>query len=149
MTRDSLLTFLRAQKLAVVSTVSPSGDPQGAVVGIGVTDDLAIVFDTLSRTRKCQNLRKHPRVAVVIGWDDEQTVQLEGLADEPSGEDLATCKRHYFEAYPDGPSRESWEGITYVRVRPEWVRYSDYRGGERIVEWGPTELRSLAEVRRA
>jgi hypothetical protein len=29
-------------------------------------------------------------------------------------------------AYPDGPSRLSWPGLIYVRVRPTWIRYSNY-----------------------
>ena len=31
-----------------------------------------------------------------------------------------------YRVYPDGPSRLSWPGIMYVRVRPTWIRYSDY-----------------------
>ena len=30
-------------------------------------------------------------------------------------------------AFPDGPTRLSWPGIAYFRVRPRWVRYSDFR----------------------
>jgi hypothetical protein len=53
-------------------------------------------------------------------------VQYEGTADWPSGPDLDTCKRIYFEAWPDGPERESWPDIAYIRIRPRWVRYSDF-----------------------
>jgi hypothetical protein len=42
-----------------------------------VTDDLEIVFDTLSTTRKCQNLRKCPKISLVVGWDQEVTVQYD------------------------------------------------------------------------
>ena len=72
---------------------------------------------------------------MVIGWEDEQTVQIEGVADEPTGPELARLKAVYFEAYPDGVDREKWPGITYVRVRPQWMRYSDFRTPSRIVEW--------------
>ncbi len=111
------------------------------MVGYGVSDDLEIVFDTLGTTRKAANLRRDPRSAVVVGWDDEQTVQIEGLADEPTGAELARLKRVYFAAYPDGPEREAWAGITYVRVRPMWARYSDFRPGGGVVEWSEAELR--------
>jgi hypothetical protein len=121
------LGFLRQHRLCVQSSVSESGAPQAAVVGYAVSDDLEIVFDTLVTTRKLLNLRRDPRIALVIGWDEE-TAQIEGIADEPSGADLERLKTFYFAAYPDGVERLAWQGITYVRVRPSWLRYSDYRG---------------------
>ncbi len=141
LTRAELLAFVRAHRIAVQSTTSPAGPPQAAVVGIAVTDDLEIVFDTLGTTRKVENLRRDPRVALVIGWDQEQTAQIEGIADEPHGKDLERLTEVYFRAYPDGIERQSWKGIAYVRVRPTWARYSDFRGadGARIVEIDLTE----------
>jgi pyridoxine/pyridoxamine 5'-phosphate oxidase len=127
MTRSELVTFLRAHRYAVQASVTTAAAPQAAVVGIAVSDDLELVFDTLGSTRKMANLRANPRIALVIGWDDEQTVQLEGLADEPHGPELERLKRVYFEAWPDGVERQMWEGITYVRVRPSWARFSDFR----------------------
>ena len=32
----------------------------------------------------------------------------------------------YFAVGPDGREREQWPDIAYVRVRPRWVRYSDF-----------------------
>jgi hypothetical protein len=135
MTRVELVAFLRRHKLGVVAPTSAAGAPQAAVVGIAVTDALEIVFDTIGGTRKARNLRRDSRIAVVVGWDEEQTVQIDGFADEPSGAALDELRRCYFEAYPDGPTRLGWPGITYVRVRPTWIRYSDFRGPEaKIVE---------------
>jgi hypothetical protein len=142
MTRTELVAFLRRHRLAVEASVAETGEPQAAVVGVAVSDQLELVFDTLDSTRKCFNLRRDPRVAFVIGWDEEQTVQLQGLADEPSGAELARLQAVYFAAFPDGPSRLSWPGITYFRVRPTWVRHSDFRGPEPlIVELDQAELR--------
>ncbi len=124
--------------------MSEAGAPQAAVVGYGVSDDLDLVFDTLDTTRKVDNLRHDPRIALVIGWDEEQTVQIEGVADEPKGAELERLKAVYFGAYPDGPARQAWKGITYVRVRPSWVRYSDFRPGGGVVEMGEPELRGGA-----
>jgi PPOX class probable F420-dependent enzyme len=140
MTRSELLAFLRRHRLCVQSSVSPSGAPQAAVVGFGVSDELEIVFDTLDSTRKIANLRRDPRVAIVVGWDEEQTAQLEGVADEPKGPELERLKAVYFQAYPDGPERQAWKGITYVRVRLTWARYSDFRAGGGVVEMGAAEL---------
>jgi hypothetical protein len=124
-TRAELFPFLQKHRLGVQSTVSPSGEPQAAVVGIAVT---------LDTTRKCRNLRDDPRIAFVIGWDAEITVQLEGIADEPIGAERERILEAYFAAYPDGCDRLAWKGITHFRVRPTWIRYSDFNGAGNISE---------------
>jgi pyridoxine/pyridoxamine 5'-phosphate oxidase len=134
MTRADLLAFLRRHRLCVQASVASSGSPQAAVVGFAVSDELEIVFDTLGTSRKMAHLRRDPRVAIVVGWDDEQTAQIEGVADEPQGEELALLKAVYFRAWPDGADRQAWKDLTYVRVRPTWARYSDFRGGARTIE---------------
>jgi pyridoxine/pyridoxamine 5'-phosphate oxidase len=134
MTRDELLSFLRRHRYAVQASTAVDGAPQAAVIGIAVSDDLEVVFDTLGTSRKAVNLRREPRIALVVGWDDEQTVQLEGVADEPRGDELAQLKAVYFAQFPDGPERERWPDITYVRVRLRWARYSDFRPGGGVTE---------------
>jgi mannitol-1-/sugar-/sorbitol-6-/2-deoxyglucose-6-phosphatase len=131
MERAELLAYMRSHKHAVLATSSLRG-PQAAVVGIAVTDSAEIVFDTLESTRKCQNLRSDPRLAFAV-FDGETTIQYEGVADEPKGADLERLKAVYFDVFPDGVTRQSWTGITYFRVRPTWVRYSDFRGAEPVV----------------
>ena len=139
MTRTRLIELLRGYKFAVQATVSPTGAPQASVVGFAVTDDLELVFDTLGATRKATNLRAKPRMALVV-WEEGYTIQLEGLADEPTGAELDRLKRVYFARFPDGPERQSWPGMTYVRVRPTWVRASDFRKTPpEIVELDPSQ----------
>ena len=125
--------------MAVQASVSPSGTPQAAVVGIVVTDDLHVFFDTLAASRKAQNLRRCPNVAFVIGGPangEERTVQYEGVADQPSAEELECLKELYFSRFPDGRERERWPGLIYVRVQPIWIRYNDYsRTPPEIVEF--------------
>lgn len=109
--------------------MSPSGGAQAAVVGVAITDRFEVVFDTLESTRKAENLRRNSKLAFVIGGlvdGDGRTVQYEGIADEPSGSELERIKQAYYAVYPDGPTRLSWPGLMYVRVRPMWIRYWDY-----------------------
>jgi pyridoxine/pyridoxamine 5'-phosphate oxidase len=134
MNRAELLAFVRRHRYAVQATTADDGAPQAAVIGIAVSPELEIVFDTLGTSRKAHNLRRDARIALVVGWDEEQTLQLEGTADEPSGDELSRLKRVYFDAFPDGPEREQWPDITYVRVRLRWARYSDFRAGGGVVE---------------
>ena len=146
MKRSDLLDFMRQEKHAVQATSAAAG-PQAAVVGIVVSDVFEIFFDTLDTTRKARNLRVDPRVAFVVGATgpkDERTVQYQGLVDEPTGADLDRLKHLYFSRFPDGPSRESWEGITYFRARPTWLRYSDYtKAPPLIVEFTAPDLANL------
>lgn len=134
MTKADLYAFLARHRLAVVSSVSPSGRPQAAVVGIAITSELELIFDTVDTTRKCANLRRDPHIAIVVGWDEEMTAQLEGIADEPEGAERDRILAAYFVPYPDGRDRLHWPGITHFRVRPTWARYSDFRPGGQIVE---------------
>jgi hypothetical protein len=147
MTRSELLAFMRAERHASVASVAADGALQAAVVGIAVSDDFEIVFDTLASTRKATNLRTRPRVAFVIGGfedDAQRTVQLEGLADEPTGTDLERCKAIYYARFPDGPSRLGWRGLIYVRVRPTWLRFSDFRTNPPLIsEYDAAELAAL------
>jgi len=134
MNRAELVTFLRAQKWAVEASVNDAGAPQAAVIGVAVTDDLEIVFDTVTDTRKARNLRTNPQVALVIGWDDGRTAQIQGTADEPTGDDLARLKKAYFAKFPDGIDRAEWPDIAYFRVRPTWVRVSDFTSDPPAIE---------------
>ena len=136
MDKHGVLQFLREHRLAVQATASAQGDPQAAVVGYAVTDRLEMIFDTLASTRKAHNLRVNARVAFVVGGlkrADERTVQYEGVADEPTGEELERLKHLYYAVFPDGPSRRSWPGLIYVRVRPTWIRYSDYNSDPPVI----------------
>jgi len=144
MSPTELLEFMRTHRLAVEASCAPGGAAQAALVGIAVTDAFEIVFDTLDTTRKARNLRASARAAFVLGGSmagDQRTVQFEGIADEPRGAMLERVKTAYFAAWPDGPSRASWPGITYFRVRPTWIRYSDFNvAPPQIIEFTSDQL---------
>jgi len=143
---DELLRFMRGARYAVEATVTQTSAPQAAVIGVAITDAFEIVFDTIGSSRKAQNLRVNRRVALVLGncYDgDERTIQYEGLADEPDGAELRRLKETYFRVFPDGRDRERWPGITYFRVTPVWLRYSNYNANPpEIVEFDAGDLTS-------
>ena len=81
MTAAELLSFLREHSRVVQASVSRFGSAQAAAVGVIVTDDFEIFFDSAGESRKVENLRRSPRIAFVIGGTaagDERTVQYEG-----------------------------------------------------------------------
>jgi hypothetical protein len=136
LTPIELLSYLRAQPLAIEATVTPQGTPQAAVLGVAVTNRCELLFDTVTPSRKHQNLVKNPCVAFVIGWEHERTVQYEGIAEIPTAAELPDVQACYFERFPDGANRRSWPGLVYWRVRPAWIRYSDFNVNPPIIqEW--------------
>jgi hypothetical protein len=125
-TRPELYDFIAAHKLGVLGYLSEQGAPRSALVGIAVTREFEIIFDTVSSSRKYGDLVANPAASFVIGWEGEVTVQYEGAVFQPTGADLARYQPVYFEAWPDGPQRLSWPGIAYFVVSPQWIRYSDF-----------------------
>ncbi len=125
-----LVEFIAACDLAVVSYLSAEGTPQSAVVGIAVTPELEIVFDTVASSRKYRSLKARGECSVVI-WSGEVTVQYEGIAEETMDD---RYREAYFKKMPDGRDRLSWPGITYFVVRPKWIRYSDFDARPCVIE---------------
>jgi hypothetical protein len=127
--KADILHFVRSHSFGVQASVSPSFTPQAAVVGFVMTDDFEVFFDTIASTRKVANLRQNSAVAFVIGGlanGEERTLQYEGVADEPTGAELERLKERYFLRFPDGRDRQRWPGILYVRIRPRWLRFSNF-----------------------
>ncbi len=125
MNKKDLLNFIRKNKLAVLSTVTPDNKSQSAVLEFGETDDLELIFDMFKSSRKYNNLIKNKNVSIVIGWDDNITVQYEGVAEELTGEKAKKYKEAYWKKNPEAKRWENREGIIYVKVAPKWIRYSD------------------------
>ena len=80
MNKQLLFEFLDGCELGVLSSLGPDGSPQSALVGIAVTPELEIIFDTIAKSRKFTNIARDSRVALVIGWQDEDLKRL-GLMD--------------------------------------------------------------------
>lgn len=129
LSKDELLRILRQEPYAVQTSVSPLGAPQAALVGVVVTDDFELFFDTLTTSRKAANMRTTPRVAFVLGPTAAgalRTIQYEGIAGEPSGDELTKLLDLYFARFPDGKLRQGLPDIAYFRVKPVWLRCSDF-----------------------
>ena len=135
MTLEEVFDIARRKRFVVVSTVDQSGAPESALMGFALTHGNEVVFDTLSTSRKAVNLARNPKAALVIGWDDNISFQIEGLARRPTGDDLASAKAAYFREWPDGRGRENWPNIAYVVVQPKWIRYSNYSGAPVVEEF--------------
>ena len=135
MTLEQIFDIARPKRYLVVSSANESGAPEAALMGFALTQANEFVFDTLSTSRKAVNLASNPAAALVIGWDDNISLQIEGVARRPVGDDLASAKGAYFRQWPGGRARESWPNIAYVVVQPKWIRYSNYSGAPIVEEF--------------
>jgi general stress protein 26 len=124
--KNELYRFLTASRYGVVSTVSKDGAPEVALVGFAATPDLELIFETINTTRKYENIQRNPRVAAVIGWEGEKTLQYEGIADEPDEFAAEELKKIYFAMLPENENHDGWPGLSYMRIRPRWIRLSNY-----------------------
>lgn len=126
--RVDLLRFARAHRLAVVATNSPAGQPQASVVRFVATDGFELIIDSQGTARKVRNLRNNPSAGVTIGWDDLQTLQIDGVGKIQQGDDLERAKRLYESHFPERyRARQALEDLVYIRITPTWMRFSDFR----------------------
>lgn len=123
--KRTILDFLEKHTLAVLATVNQHGKPEAAVLEFSQTDKLEIVFDTFATYRKYQNLSLNSHVAFVIGWDQDITVQYEGVAEEVSNNDLKKYQSIHIEKIPHAAKFTAMEQIRYFKVAPQWIRYSN------------------------
>jgi hypothetical protein len=135
--RTELLDYMRSHRLAVVSSIGPRGEPQSALVGIAVTARCAVIFDTVTDSRKHANLSRDPRASIVFTGPGEQTLQFEGMA-RPlarAGAQDAELRSIYYEVWPDGRDRLKWPNLAYWCISPTWARYSDFDRGPLVQEF--------------
>jgi len=123
--RRQAARLLATQKLAVLATHG-AGQPYGSLVSIAVTDDLRhVLFATTRSTRKFENLRADPRVALVV--DNRQNTEadlhramaltLTGRAEEIPPEDRDAGLRLYLERHPYLKDFVTSPTCALVRVR--------------------------------
>lgn len=130
-----LYDFMKERRLGVIATADENGRPEAALMSIAVTSNLEIIFETTAATRKSVNLARNPRVCFVVGWQNDQTLQYDGLADQPAGAELERIKAFYQSVFPQKTSHEFWPGNDYFRVRPRWIRLSNYNIPRKIEEF--------------
>lgn len=138
----AFVDYVRSRGAAVIATCSADGLPEAALIGVSATDLGEIVFDTSASSRKYANVLQQPRAALVIGWEDETTLQVEGHVERVPEEDRVRCALAYFELYPEGAERAHHADIVLMRVRPQWLRFSRYLPDSPLIsecepEWAP------------
>jgi len=130
LTQQELDSFLSEPHIAVVSTASPSGVPHAMPIWY-MWRDGKVVFHTGPESKKMRNLRKNPRVSVVVDSKvaPYKVVVVEGTATELP-EDPALAREmaiHYLgEKLGARYSEQSSGGSTLVVVEPKKIISWDY-----------------------
>jgi len=130
-----IYSWLQRYNYGYLSTVSPGGQPELAMIEFGLygdDDDQMIIFDTRVSYEKYRNMQSNPSVAFTVGdADKQQTAQIEGQAHKLSGEELAAAQTAYFE---QNDARKTNRGasdlacepdIAFFSVRPDRLRFTD------------------------
>lgn len=123
--KQLVLDFIKSCNLAVLSTVTLESKSESAVLEFGQTDDLELIFDCFGISRKYKNLETNKNVSVVMGWDDNITVQYDGIAKEVFDEEKKKYQKLYWSKNPRAERWADREGIRYFKIVPKWLRYSD------------------------
>ena len=125
--KTQILEFIQQNRLAVVSTIdSIESKPEAALVAYSETENLELIFATFSDARKYENLQKNQKVALVIGgWDEDITVQYEGVAIELEGADVEEYRKIHLAKNPESEGYAYDEKQRYFKITPTWIRYSD------------------------
>jgi general stress protein 26 len=128
--RKEVLMFVQKNKIAVVATVSPEGEPQAATVTHLMDDDFVFYFVTKKESRKLRNITHEPRIGITIGTQANvpMTVQMQGRAMvivEPSDYIVThLTKKMSLSEVEWWPLLKSQKGnLAFIKVEINWLRW--------------------------
>ncbi len=137
--KSEILSFLDSSPLCVITTNDRGGKyPESALVAFDQYDNFEIVFETFDDSRKYANLQSDKHVSLVVGFSPKTqiTLQYEGIAEEIRPENYEKYIKHFLAK--DTPCSEKFLRdlrVKFFKIKPKWLRYSDYRGKTpRIIE---------------
>ena len=125
--RKKILDVAEKHKLCVISTADRSGRPESALIGYYLLPSMEIVFGTFINFRKYKNLQVNPYVAFVIGWENDDTVQLEGIATELIGQELTEMQDKFLQKFPKSAKYLHHSEERLFKVLPTWLRYTSLK----------------------
>jgi uncharacterized pyridoxamine 5'-phosphate oxidase family protein len=141
-TKRQVLDFLSQHKHAGLSTVTPKGLPETAMVYYGIDEHFNLYFPTGTLSRKFKNIQKNPHVALAV-TDTKKltTVQMEGVAKvvyytKKSPDVLHTLAKALAPSLRE-TLKSLWDpvppvikmkngGLAILQVEIKWVRWADF-----------------------
>lgn len=124
---SDFVALIRENPLMVASTVSPAGKAESAMVEGVITEKGTVIYASLRRTRKVDNLAKNPSVAL-FAWNASKllSAQIDGngaLVDESH---QAWAEELFFSAFPE---KQGNPNQVLIAVKPYWARMVDISAG--------------------
>lgn len=128
--------FLEGQKTCVIASIDSDGKPEAAAIGFyhDPANSYKILIGTNKASRKYANLKNNPNVAMVMGINGAQTVQIEGTAEEVSVSLIAAQLDAYFTKSPTARKFAEVQSQTYFLITPNWLRHTNYQEDQPIFE---------------
>ena len=117
---EDQLALFRAKNYGVVATVGPDGAPQQTIVWVHEEDGRP-VFNTTNKRAKGQNLKRDPRISILV-WDKENPyryVEVEGKAELE--QDVGTRHMHAMSRKYTGKDWHTPVDRLIVRITPRRV----------------------------
>lgn len=140
MSDEEVDAFLSRSRTATMATIGPDGHPHLVAMWYGLLDG-KVYFETKAKGQKVVNLRRNPKIAVMVEagdtYDQLRGVSIEGIAqliEDPEHPEYWAAAASVFERY-NGPVSEGTRPFLeimmnkriVVRVDPDRVRSWDHR----------------------
>lgn len=130
--------FLADHRTLTLATIGPDGQPQAADLYYVPSDELALYFISVPRSRHAVNVARDPHVAATIHadssqWHDIRGVQLEGTCVRVTGPERLTAWARYTARFPfvltDVALAGALQKVDLYRIIPYWLRWIDNSSG--------------------
>ncbi len=134
---EKIIIFLKENLVTTLAT-SFNNMPRASVMEYGIVGD-AIIFATSPHSIKARNLESNPRISMSV-YNMPEFVTIDGVVEEPTGEEISGYNVILFERHPDFKEMEEegkLEPFKYFKIKPETIYYNDYSEGN------PTEIIKL------
>lgn len=135
--KETVLKFLRKNKVATLATVTPDGMPHADTIYFLVEDNFHLFFPTKKLTQKFKNIHhKNDVFLVVTDVVKKQTVSIKGQAFEHTIDSMSDFLERVAAMLNSDdtedidtvfPIMQRNDGdLTVVTIRPSSIRYTEY-----------------------
>ncbi len=128
-----IFDFVNKNRISVLSTVLPSGTPHSAALHYSSSNEpFKIFFSTDKTSRKCQDLLdgKTGKASVVIGFDENEMVTLQGEGEVQAifdKQELLEAQKVHYKKYPDSEKWKDDQDSIFLVFIPTWWRYTEFK----------------------
>ncbi|HPJ16710.1 MAG TPA: pyridoxamine 5'-phosphate oxidase family protein [Candidatus Woesebacteria bacterium] len=132
--KKTVLEIVKKNSLCVLSTASPSGKTESAVMAHTVNDNLTVFMSTEETSRKIQNIKANNQASLLIGGlKNDPSLQIDGLATILEGNQKTEAVNFMLSVHPELKDYGIDSGCIFS-ITPQWVRYSDYTQNPPTIE---------------